>query len=81
MPETATKENPKTSQPIQDEQAAVTTGEKKPRPLIKMLVIFAIMQIALAAGAYFYVKMVIIPKASAKQDSPAQIAESKDAMK
>jgi flagellar FliL protein len=81
MPETVTKETPKTIEPIQEEQAQVATGEKKPRLLIKMLVIFAIMQIALAAGAYFYVKMAVIPKASSGQNLQAKVAESKDAQK
>ena len=78
MPDAIVKENSKTSESIQEEQSPAAAEDKKPRPLIKMIVMFAILQVVLATGAFFYVKMMVMPKAASTSGSQAQAAAIKD---
>ena len=56
-----------------------TAPEKKSGGFMKMLIAFAVIQIVLAAGAFFVVKMVFLPKIQAGSAAPA--AENKPNVK
>jgi flagellar protein FliL len=70
MPE-AVKEKVEEAKGAAPEAAA---SEKKSGGFMKMIIVFAVVQIVLAAGAFFVVKMVFLPKIQA---SPAATAEEK----
>jgi flagellar protein FliL len=76
MPETATNE--KQEETAKSEPAAET--EKKSSGFMKMVVVLGIMQVTLAVGAFFVVKMVVIPKAAASTQKPVikVVAEKKE---
>ncbi len=76
MPETKVKEKVKAEEaPNIKTEPAVESGNKS-GGMLKLIIIFGIMQVMLAAGAFLAIKMVVLPKTAALAEKPAEEAKA-----